>query len=152
MGKNFLSPLRIESLCLTRMEFTAEERIPDTYDASFSLTTVPQPLETVSEAGSEVLRMDVPLSFKLSLTETGNKDQVYATAAMEGHTVVCVPKQVLKDDKDPAQTLRIQGVSLLYAHMRSNFLTLTSQTALNGFILPAIDPVAFIQSAEEDQQ
>ncbi len=152
MGKNFLSPLRIESLCLTRMEFTAEERIPDTYDASFSLTTVPQPLETSTEAGGELLRMDVPLSFKLSLTETGNKDNVYATSAMEGHTVVSVPKQVLDKEKDPAQALRVQGVSLLYAHMRSNFLTLTSQTALNGFILPAIDPVAFIQSAQEDQQ
>ena len=44
MSKNFLSPLRIEVLCLTRVEFTAEEEIPDTYDASFTLTTIPQPL------------------------------------------------------------------------------------------------------------
>ena len=51
MSKNFLSPLRIEVLCLTRVEFTAEEEIPDTYDASFTLTTIPQPLEEATEDG-----------------------------------------------------------------------------------------------------
>lgn len=151
MSTNFLSPLRIEVLCLTRVEFTAEEEIPDTYDASFTLTTTPEPLEEATEDGEELWRIDVPLTVKLVLTETGNKDKVYASSVLCGHTVVSVPKSALAEDSDPAQVLRTQGVMALYSHMRSNFVTLTAQTALNGFILPAIDPVAFIQSVQEDK-
>ena len=151
MSKNFLSPLRIEVLCLTRVEFTAEKEIPDTYDASFTLTTIPQPLEEATEDGEALWRIDVPLTVKLALTETGNRDKVYARSTLEGHTVVAVPNSALGKDADPAEVLRTQGVMALYSHMRSNFVTLTAQTALNGFILPAIDPVAFIQSVQEDK-
>ena len=76
MSKNFLSPLRIEVLCLTRVEFTAEKEIPDTDDASFTLTTIPQPLEEATEDGEALWRIDVPLTVKLALTETGNRDKV----------------------------------------------------------------------------
>lgn len=148
---SFLSPLRIEALEITGSSLDIAKPLDnDNYNVLLTLNMGQTPLEnTGEEEGHQSYRVMVPLTVGVSLEDPREGGVQYANAQLKGLIAVTLPKSAYRGD-NPLMDLRVNCVSMLYSHMRSYLMSMTAQTPLRGFMLPAINPAAYVRSVLTD--
>lgn len=102
---------------------------------------VPVASKTVS---AESYRMTVPLRAVTNLAPKGEADVEYASLMASGDITVTLPKSALPDGASVKETLMSNAVSILYGYLRASLASMTARTSLGDYVLPAINPVAYV--------
>ena len=148
----FISPLKVERLAITSasIEFQSMPTSPN-YDVSMTMS---MGLVSPDDArADDRIRVEVPLDASLEVSEDGKPDRHLGTIHVSGITTDSLPNEIVKDDEGGGALdyLRASGISILYGHMRSHMMAMSIGNPMGPFIMPAIDPVAFLKSIKENE-
>lgn len=144
---SFISPIGIESIRLTGSEVKISDApAPSEFDANLTLSTGVSPVDGLDDASAESYRMTVPLRAVAHLAPKGKADEEYASLMASGDITVTFAKSALPDGTSVEETLMSNAVSILYGYLRASLASMTARTSLRDYVLPAINPVAYVRA------
>ena len=147
MSRPFISPITIEELKVVDFEFKVNPKGP-TGDLKMDLTLESPPAIVALDEEKGRYRSDVGLKVDVSLSDDSDQRM---SSSIQMIAAVTVPRDI-GNEKRAGEYLKLNGVSMLYAHARTCFMTIAGLTPMANFILPPIDPMAYIRSiAEQDE-
>ena len=148
MSKPFLSPVSLDALVVFGIEFNVE---PDGPSGDYLLNlTLESPRNELRVNNDKRYESNVELTVKVSLADDGESKKERMHASVHLACTVSVTTQVGGEDA-AKRYLRANGVSMLYSHARACLMTVAGMSPMNSFVLPPIDPVAYVDSIAEEE-
>ena len=148
MNDTFFSPIALYGPFINECDFFVDREGPRSERVRCDVA-----IETLSDRqvveDDERYTLPHEMKLKIRLVEDGNGEErelMHALLHMVGE--VSLPKQISQDMDKVERTLFVNGVSLFYSSARSYVETLTSGSSMARFTIPAIDPVAYVESLD----
>lgn len=147
---NFISPIRLVGPMFNRCDFYVDQVGPTggmLVDVSID---VPDDAALTHEAGAFVLHHVMKVLIRVREDEgdgSGDREVMHAAVSMAG--AVSVSDEVGLPEGEILQALRVNAVSLFYSSVRSYIESMTSMSSMGRFTIPAIDPQAYVSSADQ---
>ncbi|WP_278592044.1 hypothetical protein [Olsenella uli] len=138
-----MAPVGIVSMRVTRSRFEVGDRPADemrlVLDVDFDAGDIEE------REGLDEYQLSIILSVTSRLVSTTDEEDVRAEAMAEVATRVATSRRIGNSAK-ALEYLRLNGVSMAYAHARSYIMTMAALSPMGSLILPPILPEQLIKS------